>query len=152
MGVDHTVVPEERSDASDLHELAEILAGGGTLSVATADGVEVALRPELRSVLLLAAQALVEGHAVTVEPQRVYLSTQEAADLLGVSRPTLVKLLQAGQLPYTQPGRHRRIRIQDLLDYQRGLRTQRREMLADMAAEAVAVDIDTHIDEFPEGR
>lgn len=152
MGVDHTVVPEEQADASDLHKLAEALATGTGLSVMTADGAELALRPEIRSVLSLAVQALSDGHAVTVEPRSVVLSTQEAADMLGVSRPTLVKLLQAGEIPYTQPSRHRRIRIQDLLDYQRRLRIHQREVLAAMGAAAIADDIYGHLNEYPESR
>lgn len=57
------------------------------------------------------------GQAITVAPHDQTLTTQAAADLLGISRPTLVKLLERGEIPYTQPGRHRRLRLPDVLAY-----------------------------------
>lgn len=62
--------------------------------------------------------ALAEGRAVTVAFHDATLTTQEAADVLGISRPTLVRLLEHGEIPYEQPGRHRRVQLQDVLDFQ----------------------------------
>lgn len=50
-------------------------------------------------------------------PGEELLTTQEAADLLGVSRPTLIRLLDAGQIPYARPNRHRRLRLADVVAY-----------------------------------
>jgi excisionase family DNA binding protein len=61
---------------------------------------------------------LERGYAVTVVTHEATLTTQEAADVLGVSRPTLVRLLEQGLIPYEQPGRHRRVRLQDVLEFQ----------------------------------
>lgn len=63
--------------------------------------------------------ALADGRAVTVSFHDATLSTQEAAELLGISRPTLVRLLERGEIPYEQPGHHRRLRREDVLDFQR---------------------------------
>ena len=56
-----------------------------------------------------------EGKVITLVPHTQRLTTQEAADFLGISRPTLVKLLEDGKIPYDQPGRHHRLLFTDLL-------------------------------------
>lgn len=74
--------------------------------------------------------SLAEGKAVRVEPGNLVLSTQEAADLLGVSRPTLVRILDAGAIPFSTPtGTHRRVKRADVLAYQKQSTRRRREGL-----------------------
>ncbi|MHC8321613.1 helix-turn-helix domain-containing protein [Pseudomonas sp. GB2N2] len=62
-------------------------------------------------------EALAAGNAVKVVPVHAELTTQEAADLLSVSRPHLIKLLESGDLSYHKTGKHRRVRFADLMDY-----------------------------------
>ncbi len=64
------------------------------------------------------------------------LTTQEAADLLNISRPTLVRLLADGEIGYTMRGRHRRVMLRDVLDYRERTRRERRHVLDRLAAEA----------------
>ena len=98
---------------------------------------QVEIPAELHQVLRQVVEAMRRGLAVTVVPQTMVLTTQQAADLLGVSRPTLVKLLNTEQIPYERIGTHRRIQLRDLLTY----REQRRA--AQYAAlEATAAPID----------
>jgi excisionase family DNA binding protein len=66
----------------------------------------------------LVLAVLCAGMLMIVVPQTQRLTTQEAADFLGVSRPTLVKLLEKGKIPYDQPGRHRRILFSEELPSQ----------------------------------
>ncbi|WP_334030368.1 helix-turn-helix domain-containing protein [Burkholderia orbicola] len=60
---------------------------------------------------------LADGNAVKVVPVHAELTTQEAADLLNVSRPHLIKLLESKALPYHKTGKHRRVRFSDLMRY-----------------------------------
>jgi excisionase family DNA binding protein len=81
-------------------------------------------------------QALREGKVITLVPRTQRLTTQEAADFLGVSRPTLVKLLEEGKIPYDQPGRHRRLMFTDLLAYAERQRADGRAALGQMTEDA----------------
>jgi excisionase family DNA binding protein len=77
-----------------------------------------------------------QGKATLVAPQGLLLTTQEAADFLGVSRPTLVKLLEDGAIAFEKPNRHRRVRLQDLIDFQQRRRAERRAALNQLTEEA----------------
>lgn len=57
------------------------------------------------------------GHAVTLVPMQEMLTTQQATDLLNVSRPHLIKLLDQNAMPHTLVGRHRRVRAEDIFTY-----------------------------------
>ena len=63
------------------------------------------------------------------------LTTQEAAELLGISRPTLVKLLENGRIPFSKVGRHRRVQLSDLLDYQKQVSKDRLTLLREIASD-----------------
>ena len=97
------------------------------------DGTRLEVPSPVYDALLQVATAMAHGRGVTVMPRSALLTTQEAADLLGISRPTLVRLLGSGQIPYEQRGRHRRIMLADLLRYQQDMRRDRRESLDRMA-------------------
>jgi excisionase family DNA binding protein len=104
-------------------------------------GDRVELPAEVYRMLRQVVEALRQGFAVTVAPLAQTLTTQQAADLFGVSRPTVIKLLDEDRIPFERVGTHRRILLRDLLVY----REQRRaEQYA--ALEATAVDIDDEQD------
>ena len=91
------------------------------------DGSQVEIPDELYGVLLDVVGALSQGMAISIAPHNTMLTTQEAADLLNVSRPTLVRLLTDGEISYTMRGRHRRVLLRDILDYQERTRSERRQ-------------------------
>ncbi len=80
------------------------------------------------------------GQTVTLFPVYAELSTQEAADLLNVSRPHVVKLLEQGAIPHHKTGSHRRIRIEDLMAYRLKVGSGRRAVLDQLAAHGQAID------------
>lgn len=79
---------------------------------------QVEMPASAHRVLLQVLEAMKAGKAVTVAPQSQLLTTQQAADLIGVSRPTVVKLIEAGELPAETAGTRRRmVKLHDLLAY-----------------------------------
>jgi excisionase family DNA binding protein len=105
------------------------------------NGESIVLPAEVFEVLRGVIEAMASGQAVTIAPVCQRLTTQEAAELLGVSRPTLVKLLEEGEIPYEQPGRHRRVRLADVLAYRERLSTERRAALDRMIEIADEADL-----------
>lgn len=90
-----------------------------------------------REILALFAQLLgflANGQLVQIIPDNAMMTTQQAADLLNVSRPYLIGLLERDAIPYTKVGTHRRIAFKDLMDYKRQ-DDQRRRAVVDQLAE-----------------
>src|SRR5205814_3872690 len=83
-------------------------------------------------VLERVARVLARGDAITVVPVGKELTTQQAADLLNVSRQYLVRLLDEGRIPYTKTGKHRRLRIEDVVAFKRERDTDQRAALRDL--------------------
>jgi excisionase family DNA binding protein len=134
---ERTILPP--SEGSDLSRLARRLAKiepPAQARLVGPDGSTIDLPNELYKVLRDVVSALSQGLAISIAPHNTMLTTQEAADLLNISRPTLVRLLTDGEIPYTMRGRHRRIMLRDVLDYRERTRRERRRTLDQMVAEA----------------
>jgi excisionase family DNA binding protein len=123
---DALMVPVHPSDA-DVHlarasssKLGRVKArkGAVTVTVGSDRDVEDAVIPEIAFQLLQKIlEELALGHAVALAPLEREVSTQTAADVLNVSRPYLIKLLETGKIPFRKTGTHRRIRLTDVLEY-----------------------------------
>ena len=74
------------------------------------------------------------GNAVKIVPVHAELTTQEAADLLNVSRPTLIQMLNQNLIPYRKVGTHRRIPFVKAMEYKKQLESERRKVLAELVA------------------
>jgi excisionase family DNA binding protein len=134
-----------------LDELASLFTEEpGDAAMVAPDGTLVHLPPAVYEVLSQVIAAMRAGRAITVAPLAQRLTTQEAADLLGVSRPTLIKLLEDGRIPFEQPGRHRRIRLDDLLAYRDRRRNERGKALDELVQQTEALGL--YDDEVHEAR
>ncbi|MED5546221.1 MULTISPECIES: helix-turn-helix domain-containing protein [Novosphingobium] len=112
---------EDRQIANQLRDLLAVQKSDeASLSVQAGESgksVDIKLTPTLFDLLREMLDQIGKGHAVRLTPIRAMLTTQQAADLLNVSRPHLVKLLDQETMPYTWVGRHRRIQADDVLRY-----------------------------------
>jgi excisionase family DNA binding protein len=114
----------------------------GHAKLVSPSGEERIVPIEIFEILEQVANTLAEGNGVTVAPSRMKLTTQEAADFLGVSRPTLVKLLEDGVIAFEKPGRHRRVALSDVVAFQERQASDRRTALRDMTALAQSASME----------
>ena len=84
-------------------------------------GEEIELPASIFYILERVAEIMSHGDAITVVPVGQQLTTQQAANMLNMSRQFLVGLLESGQIPFTKSGSHRRLRVQDVLEFKHGV-------------------------------
>jgi excisionase family DNA binding protein len=84
---------------------------------------------------------MAQGKSITLIPSDAEVSTQQAADMLNVSRPHLVKLLEGGEIPFKKVGAHRRIALRHLMDYEKKLKENRREKLDFLTEQAQELNL-----------
>lgn len=108
------------------------------LKIVEADGSEQALEIPTTALHLLVEilDQMAQGNAVSLIPIHAELSTQEAAELLNVSRPYLIKLLERGEILFHKVGRHRRVRFEDLALYKERIDAERTKALDQLAQQA----------------
>ncbi len=128
-----------REAETALRELAPIQARAGRTQVVRVRGEgserSVVLPRHALELFLEVLGQMANGNAVTIVPVHAELTTQQAADLLNVSRPHLVKLLEQGTIPHRKVGAHRRVSASDLFTYKRQSEARQAETMAELAAE-----------------
>jgi len=102
---------------------------------------EIVLPQEVFKLLISVLAEIGRGNAVTVMPVEAELTTQQAADILNVSRPYLITLLDEGQIPYRKVGTRRRVKLIDVLAYKRRIDEARMKVLEELTAEAQELDM-----------
>ena len=100
------------------------------------DAAEVELPVEARALLLRILGHMANGDAVTVVPVQAEVTAQQAAEILGVSRPFLIRLIDEGEVACRLVGTHRRVPLADLLGFKQANKAERRALAADLTAEA----------------
>lgn len=125
-------------EADKVRELDALLANiaAGSACIVGSDGERIQLPASVHRLLASMVHQLAQGNAVTIAPVHAELTTQQAADLLNMSRPFLVNLLESGVIPFHRVGTHRRVRLEDLVAYRHARSRERRTALAAMAQEA----------------
>ncbi|QUS37506.1 DNA-binding protein [Tardiphaga alba] len=128
------------SEKAAANQLRQILAahtdGDTTLRVldeATQQPSEVTLGPALSNILMELLRHIGRGDAVTLVPVHQMLTTQQAADILNVSRPFFIALLEKDEIKHSLVGRHRRVRAEDLFAYKLARDNKRSGALANLA-------------------
>ncbi len=136
-------------DQAALTDLQRLLsqADAAGICLVTADGQRALVPEPALRVLRSAVAHLARGRAVQLVPMETMLRTQQAADLLQVSRPYLVKLLESGAIPFTRTGDQRRVALADVLAYRDRRAQERRQILEQMVRDAEELGL-YEIEEF----
>jgi len=91
--------------------------------------------------LVVILNNMAEGKSITLIPSEADISTQQAADVLNVSRPHIVKLLKEGIIPFKKVGTHRRIELKHLLEYEKTVNDKRKQKLDFLAEQAQELNL-----------
>ena len=134
-----TLVPEPKDAelaASALRELGTALDTDGSVRLHISGRANVVVPRSALTALAQVLESFAQGEGVTVVPAHAELTTQQAADALNVSRPFLIRLLDAGQIEFRTVGTHRRVKAASLVRYLREDDARRVAAADALAAEA----------------
>lgn len=126
--------------------LSSFIAGRESINVEVVDEdqgrrASVAIPASALRLLVDILAQMAQGNAVTLIPTHAELTSQEAADLLNVSRPHLIKLLEQHEIPFRKVGTHRRVLLSDLLAYKEKSDTERAAALNALTQQAQELDM-----------
>jgi excisionase family DNA binding protein len=132
------VYQPRETETAEIQELHKLFLRGKAPALVAPDGHPIPIPESIYNILLQVVGYMTQGKAVSVIPVMQELTTQQAANMLGVSRPFLVSLLNADQIPFHKTGTHRRIYLKDLMDYMTRRDQNRKRILGEIAKNAAA--------------
>lgn len=131
---------EDAKVASEASRILAAYVSQGQVNIELDDGkherIHAILPSSVIKILQRVLTEMAQGNAVTIIPLNAELTTQQAADFLNVSRPFLVKQIEAGNIPHRKIGTHRRVRVEELLKYKKEIDKNRHQTLDELTAEA----------------
>ena len=127
-----------KSSVDKLRKASEKLGQSGNSIEITLQHNQQSLRLPRKAISLLSTiiSNMAAGKSMAIILSDTAVGTQEAADYLEVSRPYVVRLLEKGEIPFSKVGSHRRIKVSDLVTYQKKMKTIRRKQLNFLARQA----------------
>ena len=129
--------PREAENA-EIQELYKLFLRDKAPALVAPNGQPIPIPESIYNILLQVIGYMKQGKAVSVIPIMQELTTQQAANMLGVSRPFLVSLLNSDEIPFHKTGTHRRIYLKDLVDYMTRRDQNRKRILGEIAKKAAA--------------
>ena len=132
---------EVQRTEDELRAYLQLIPGGKSRRVVAPkllfdDGRQVELPPNIFQALQFVVRHMKRGDAISLVPMSKMLTTNQAADILNVSRPFLVKLLNERAIPYTKVGAHHRLRMRDVIKYKQRRDHDMLKILDELAVEA----------------
>ena len=127
---------EEQQIALESSQYLANLDKEGLLEIRIDNSEAITIPASAMRLLQYILSQMAEGNAVALSPLQAELSTQQAADLLNVSRPYIVSLLDSGKIPHHKVGTHRRVLFVDLMAYKKIADTKRRNALKKLSEQA----------------
>jgi excisionase family DNA binding protein len=141
-----SIPAEQRVEVATLLTALGQLDPGTTHHLLGADGERISIPDIVFVILERVVEVMARGEAVTVVPASREVTTQQAADLLNVSRQYLIRLLDDGRIPYRLTGKHRRLNVLDILAYKNSRDRDRRAGLRELTR--LTEDAGGYADEF----
>ena len=125
--------PKNEDELKGIIELVQKITNNEKVIIAK-DGQSIEVPNYVSKILYEILSILSKGGSMTVIPMEKELTTQQAADILNVCRPYLVKLLENDEIPYHKVGSHRKVLMRDLIAYKESITTNRKKQLLDLVS------------------
>ena len=133
------------SESKEIQELYRLFLLNKAPALVGPDQTSIPIPESIYNILVQVINYMAQGKGVSVVPEMQEMTTQQAANILGVSRPFLIKLLDAGTIDFHRTGAHRRVYLKDVMEYRAKRDAERKQVLTGLAKKAVE---DGHYDQI----